>query len=65
MKEQQIEFLVNSLPGIGSSRVEQERRLRELDEVLRAVEGVVGEAGRVKEELVRRVEGVIRRVRRV
>lgn len=38
IKEQQIEYLISVLPGIGSSEKEQEARLRELEGELRAVE---------------------------
>lgn len=38
IKEQQIEYLISVLPGIGSSEKEQEGRIRELEKELRAVE---------------------------
>ncbi|KAJ9203668.1 hypothetical protein DTO164E3_300 [Paecilomyces variotii] len=38
IKEQQIEYLIKELPGIGSSEEEQERRIQELGRELRGVE---------------------------
>ena len=37
LKEQQIEILINSLPGIGNSEADQEKRMRELETELREV----------------------------
>jgi mediator of RNA polymerase II transcription subunit 21 len=37
IKEQQIEYLISRLPGIGSSEAEQEARIRELEGELRHV----------------------------
>jgi len=64
LKEQQIEVIISRLPGTGTSRGDQERRIRELEEEGRRIDEEVREAGRVKQELVRRVEGAILRVRR-
>ncbi|KKK24181.1 putative RNA polymerase II transcription mediator complex subunit Srb7 [Aspergillus rambellii] len=38
IKEQQIEYLISVLPGIGSSEAQQEKRIRELEGELRLVE---------------------------
>lgn len=38
IKEQQIEYLISVLPGIGASEAEQEARIRELESQLREVE---------------------------
>lgn len=64
LKEQQIEYIVARLPGIGSSRVEQEVRIRALEAESERVDEELEEAGRVKDELVRSVEAAIWRVRR-
>jgi mediator of RNA polymerase II transcription subunit 21 len=48
LQEQQIEVLVNSLPGLGNSEASQERRMIELEHELREAE-----AGRAKAELDR------------
>ena len=38
IKEQQIEYLINSLPGIGNSEADQEKRMKELEGELKTVE---------------------------
>lgn len=38
IKEQQIEYLISVLPGIGTSEAEQEAKIRELEVQLREVE---------------------------
>ncbi|OAX79554.1 hypothetical protein ACJ72_06126 [Emergomyces africanus] len=38
VKEQQVEYLIGVLPGVGSSEAEQEERIRQLAEELRVVE---------------------------
>lgn len=38
IKEQQIEYLISVLPGIGASEAEQEAKIRELETQLRGVE---------------------------
>ncbi|PYI07588.1 hypothetical protein BO78DRAFT_366277 [Aspergillus sclerotiicarbonarius CBS 121057] len=59
IKEQQIEYLVSVLPGIGSSEEEQERRIRELEGELRVVEGEREKRRRELGELRRRLGGVL------
>jgi mediator of RNA polymerase II transcription subunit 21 len=64
-KEQQLEYLVEHLPGIGTSERAQVERMKELEKELEAVEverkGVAGEKGgmvRVLEGLVSGVGGM-------
>jgi mediator of RNA polymerase II transcription subunit 21 len=65
IKEQQIEYLVDSLPGLGNSQASQEARIRELEKELREVEVERKSWVSVQEELVGRVEGKIKGIRRV
>lgn len=65
LKEQQIEFLIDTLPGIGTSQVSQEARIRELEQELKEVSEERKKWVAVQENLVDRVEGVIKGVRRV
>ncbi|KAL4941257.1 mediator complex, subunit Med21 [Aspergillus oleicola] len=59
IKEQQIEYLISVLPGIGSSEAEQEKRIRELEGELRGVEEERERRVRELRVLRKRVEGVL------
>lgn len=65
LKEQQIEYIINSLPGIGNSEMDQEKRMRELEKELREVEEERERKEREKEELVDLLGEVIGKVKRV
>ncbi|MCJ1395065.1 RNA polymerase II mediator complex subunit [Xylographa bjoerkii] len=65
LKQKQIEALIGALPGIETSEEEQNRRLRGLEGGLRRMAEEREEVVREKERLVRMVEDVIVKVRRV
>jgi mediator of RNA polymerase II transcription subunit 21 len=65
LKQQQIEYIVNSLPGIGNSEQDQSRRMKELEKELREVEEERGKKELEKEELVDLLGEVILKVKRV
>ena len=65
LKEQQIEYLINSLPGLGSSEADQERRMRELEAELRQVEAERGRKERERATMVNLLGEVIGKVKRV
>ncbi|KAI9935013.1 hypothetical protein ASPWEDRAFT_54057 [Aspergillus wentii DTO 134E9] len=56
IKEQQIEYLISVLPGIGSSEAEQESKIRELEKELRGVEEEREQKAKELKKLRRRLE---------
>ncbi|KAI9880120.1 MAG: RNA polymerase II mediator complex subunit [Pleopsidium flavum] len=65
IKEQQIEYLISVLPGIGTSEKEQEDRLKVLERELKEAEEERVKAAREKEQVLEKLDRVIRGVRRV
>ncbi|KAJ5796073.1 uncharacterized protein N7518_004613 [Penicillium psychrosexuale] len=59
IKEQQIEYLISVLPGIGASEAEQESRIRELETELRDVEKERAAKVRELKKLRTRLEDVL------
>ncbi|KAF2859811.1 hypothetical protein K470DRAFT_271237 [Piedraia hortae CBS 480.64] len=59
LQEQQIEYLISSLPGLGSSEETQERRMRELETELRVVRQERIAAERDKEIMIELLGNVI------
>ncbi|KAJ5845730.1 hypothetical protein N7534_009399 [Penicillium rubens] len=59
IKEQQIEYLISVLPGIGASEAEQEARIRELETELRGVEKERAAKVRELKKLRTRLEDVL------
>ncbi|KAI9890227.1 MAG: RNA polymerase II mediator complex subunit [Vezdaea aestivalis] len=64
VKEQQIEYLVSVLPGIGSSSATQEARLKELESELRRAEQEKEGAVRERDKMVERVEDLLMKVKK-
>jgi mediator of RNA polymerase II transcription subunit 21 len=64
IKEQQIEYLIGRLPGIGSSEAEQEARIRQLEGELRQVEAERERKARELRKLGRQLEVVLGAVER-
>ncbi|EEH05877.1 conserved hypothetical protein [Histoplasma capsulatum G186AR] len=59
VKEQQIEYLISVLPGVGSSEAEQEEKIRRLAEELRVVEAERREKRRQMRKLGERVDELL------
>ncbi|KAJ9131557.1 hypothetical protein NKR23_g11708 [Pleurostoma richardsiae] len=64
LKEQQIEYLISSLPGLDNSETDQERCIKELEEELKIAEAQRQDAIREKDEVLAKLDQVIRSVRR-
>lgn len=58
-KGSQIEHLIDTLPGIGTSQRDQEARMKELETQLQEVEAERVEAALEKERLLERLDGQI------
>ncbi|KAK4554074.1 RNA polymerase II mediator complex subunit [Recurvomyces mirabilis] len=65
LQEQQIEILINSLPGLGSSEASQQKKMRELEAELRTVEEVRRKAEEEKEVMVNKLGDILTRTQRV
>jgi mediator of RNA polymerase II transcription subunit 21 len=65
VKEQQIEYLIGVLPGIGTSEREQEARLKTLEGELKEAERERQEAMRERERVRAVLDQVIGSVKRV
>jgi mediator of RNA polymerase II transcription subunit 21 len=67
LKEQQVEALAESLPGIGSSQEAQERRLEDLEKELKEVEREEVAWEDERKKLMERMDGWVKnsRIRRV
>ncbi|KAK5116568.1 hypothetical protein LTR85_009193 [Meristemomyces frigidus] len=65
LQEQQIEILINHLPGLGNSEESQVMRMRELEAELREVEAERARAEEEKERMVDMLGEVIGKVKRI
>ena len=63
-KEQMIEGLITLLPGLKNNEQDQERRIRQLEEELKIAEQERKQAVKGKEEVLARLDAVIRSVKR-
>jgi mediator of RNA polymerase II transcription subunit 21 len=64
LKEQQIEYLISILPGLDNSERDQERTIKELEQELRVAEEERLEAAKEKDELLAKLDNVIRNTKR-
>ncbi|RGP80422.1 mediator-rna polymerase ii transcription subunit 21 [Fusarium longipes] len=64
VKEQQIEVLISSLPGLDNSEMDQERYIKELEEDLKIAEAQRQEAIKEKDQILAELDNVIRSIRR-
>lgn len=63
-KEQQIELLISSLPGLENSEDDQKETIKQLEEELKTTEVRRKEAAAEKEILLAKLEGVIKSIKR-
>lgn len=64
IKEQQIEVLISSLPGLDNSETDQEKYIKELEDDLKAAEAQRQEAIKEKDQILAELDAVIRSIRR-
>lgn len=63
-KEQQIEYLISTLPGLDNSEREQLQMIRDLEEEIAVAEAQRLEAVKEKEEVLGKLDALIRTIRR-
>lgn len=63
-KEQQIELLISTLPGLDNSEQDQERVIKELEEDLKAAEIQRQEALKERDQILAELDRVIQSIRR-
>ncbi|KAE9363695.1 CSE2-domain-containing protein [Stipitochalara longipes BDJ] len=64
LKEQQIEYLISILPGLENNEKEQEQTIQQLEEELKIAEAERKEAVKEKEDVLARLDTVLRSVKR-
>ncbi|KAF7558737.1 hypothetical protein G7046_g5426 [Stylonectria norvegica] len=64
IKEQQIEVLISSLPGLDNSEQDQEKFIKDLEDDLKAAEAQRQEAIKEKDQILAELDSVISGIRR-
>ena len=64
LKEQQMEYLISNLPGLDNSEREQEQLIKDLEEELKVAEAQRLEAVKEKQEVLSKLNQVLRGIRR-
>ena len=64
IKEQEIEMLISSLPGLDNSERDQESFIKDLEEDLKAAEAQRQEAIKERDQILSELDTVIRSIRR-
>lgn len=64
VREQQIELLISTLPGLENTTGDQQKRIAELEEELKKEEAKRAEAVKEKDVMLQKLEEVIRSIRR-
>ncbi|TDZ37682.1 Mediator of RNA polymerase II transcription subunit 21 [Colletotrichum sidae] len=63
-KEQQIEVLISTLPGLDSTESDQEQYIRDLEDELKVAEAQRQDAIKEKDQILGKLDEVIRSIRR-
>ncbi|KAK3688114.1 mediator of RNA polymerase II transcription subunit 21 [Podospora appendiculata] len=64
VQEQQIEYIISNLPGLENSERDQEQLIKELEEELKTAEAQRLEAVKEKDEVLVKLDQVLRGIRR-
>ncbi|KAK3324266.1 mediator complex, subunit Med21 [Cercophora scortea] len=64
VQEQQIEYIISNLPGLENSERDQEQLIKELEEELKTAEAQRLEAVKEKDEVLLKLDQVLRGIRR-
>ncbi len=64
VKEQQIELLISLLPGLDNSERDQRQSIKDLEEELKVAEAQRLEAVKEKEEVLTKLDEILRSIRR-
>ncbi|KAL7917486.1 CSE2 domain-containing protein [Trichoderma austrokoningii] len=64
VREQQIEVLISTLPGLDNSQQDQERHIKDLEEDLKTAKTQRVEAMREKDNILTELDAIIRTLRR-